>query len=154
MAITVEVKSLLSEFEEENPDLKGKAYLTSADRTWQEQLDIILDVKRKKNYPGIKKRFLEKFELEELPLRRGDLTREQLGWWETEIMKQAGLSNGFPHVGGKAQDVSVRNLDLKAKQKLQEKIETKFSILMEKVTGDDSEYGVSITAANVFHVYK
>ena len=70
-------------------------------------------------------------------------------------MKQAGKSPGFPHVGGKAQDVSVKNLTLlEDKKKLKTKLETKFRILLEKVTGATSQYGVTISIANVFHVYK
>jgi hypothetical protein len=61
--------------------------------------------------------------------------------------------NRFPHVGGFAQDVSVKNLDTDGKIKLKTKIEgNNMSILMEKVTGMDSQYGVSIEQSNVFHV--
>ena len=67
MSIASEAKALVAEFEKENPDYKGKAYLTSGDRTWEEQLDIILDPKRKNNYLNIKKRFLKEFDLKELP---------------------------------------------------------------------------------------
>ena len=153
MGIESDVKALVKEFEDENPDLKGKAYLTSSDRTWEEQLEIILDPKRKSNYPNIKKSFLAKFKLEELPAY-DDLESEHLSWWKTAIMAQAGKSPGFPHVGGKAQDVSVKNLDTDGRKKLQEKIETKFKILLEKVTGTESDYGVSLGAATVFHCYK
>lgn len=153
MSIASDVKSLVTDFEKENPDYKGKAYLTSGDRSWEEQLDIILDPKRKNNYPNIKKRFLKEFELEELPAKRADLESDQLAWWKKEIMAQAGKPDGFAHVGGKAQDVSVKNLDKDGRTKLKAKLETKVDILMEKVTGDDSVYGVAIEAATVFHCY-
>ncbi len=153
MSIASDVKSLVTDFEKENPDYKGKAYLTSGDRSWEEQLDIILDPKRKNNYPNIKKRFLKEFELEELPAKRADLESDQLAWWKKEILAQAGKPDGFAHVGGKAQDVSVKNLDKDGRTKLKAKLETKVDILMEKVTGDDSVYGVAIEAATVFHCY-
>src|SRR4029079_8209415 len=104
MSIASEAKALVAEFEKENPDYKGKAYLTSGDRTWEEQLDIILDPKRKSNYLNIKKRFLKEFDLKELPDDRSDLDKDQLAWWKKEIMAQAGKPDGFAHVGGKAQD--------------------------------------------------
>ncbi len=153
MSIASDVKSLVTDFEKENPDYKGKAYLTSGDRSWEEQLDIILDPKRKNNYPNIKKRFLKEFELDELPAKRADLESDQLAWWKKEILAQAGKPDGFAHVGGKAQDVSVKNLDKDGRTKLKAKLETKVDILMEKVTGDDSVYGVAIEAATVFHCY-
>lgn len=153
MSIESDVKGLVADFEKENPTYKGKAVLTSGDRTWEEQLDIILDPKRKNNYPNIKKRFLAKFKLEELPAKRSDLEKDQLAWWKTEIMAQAGKPDGFAHVGGKAQDVSVKGLDKDGRSKLKEKLETKVKVLMEKVTGTESEYGVSIDAATVFHCY-
>jgi hypothetical protein len=153
MSIATDVKSLVATFEKDNPDYKGKAYLTSGDRSWEDQLDIILDPKRKNNYPNIKKRFLDKFKLEELSAKRADLEKDHLDWWKKEIMAQAGKPDGFAHVGGKAQDVSVKNLDKTGREKLKETIETKYSILMEKVTGTESEYGVSIDAATVFHCY-
>ena len=154
MAIADDVKTAVDAFETDNPTLKGKAYLTSGDRTVEEQLTIILDPKRKNNYLNIKERFKKKFDLKDLPERK-DLTAEQVTWWTDEINLQAGKSPGFPHVGGKAQDVSVKNLDTDGKNKLKKKLEAAgLSILMEKVTGTDSDYGVSLEAANVFHVTK
>jgi len=153
MSIASDVKALVAEFETENPDYKGKAYLTSGDRTWEEQLDIILDPKRKNNYPNIKKRFLKDCGLDELPAKRADLDAAELAWWKKEIMAQAGKPTGFAHVGGKAQDVSVKNLDKDGRTKLKTKLETKVNVLMEKVTGTESVYGVTIDAATVFHCY-
>lgn len=152
-SIAADVRKLLAVFEAENPKLKGKAYLTSGSRAWQVQLDIILNPKRKNNYKNIKRRFLAAFKLKVLPTNRKSLTAPQLNWWNVEIMKQAGKTPGFPHVGGKAQDVSVRNLDDAGKAMLKAKFETKFGVLMEKVTGTTSKYGVSLSDANVFHVY-
>lgn len=151
--IAEDAKNALDEFEKANTDLAGKAYLTSGDRSISEQIDIIFDPKRADNYTQIKERFKSKYILTALPAR-ADLNAEQLAWWEVEVKAQAGLPTGFAHVGGKAQDISVKNLDTAAKTKLKEKLEAKnISIYMEKVTGTTSEYGVSTEQANVFHVY-
>jgi hypothetical protein len=76
-----------------------------------------------------------------------------MAWWENEVQKKAGKSPGFPHIGGLAQDLSVKNLSADAKTKLKDKIESKnMSVLMEKVTGTESQYGVSLEQANVFHI--
>lgn len=147
------MKDLLDEFEKENPTLKGKAYLTSGSRSWEEQLDIILDPKRKAHYLNIKARFKTTFTLKALPIKRLGLPKDQLAWWKIEIMNQAGRSPGFPHVGGKAQDVSVSNLTLEQRKTLKTKLETKFKILLEKVNATTSDYGVTLALANVFHVH-
>jgi hypothetical protein len=152
VGIADDVNAALADFEKDNPKLAGKAYLTSGDRSVAEQIEIILNPKREDNYLHAKERFKSEYKLKALPVR-ADLTDEQLAWWETEVKKQAGKSPGFPHVGGFAQDVSVKNLDTDSKIKLKTKIEgNKMSILMEKVTGTDSQYGVSIEQSNVFHV--
>lgn len=153
-AVTTHVKEKLEQFEKDNPTLKGKAYTTSGDRTADEQTEIILDPKRADNYTNIKKRFKDKFSLKDLP-KHTDLTDEQKEWWTTEIDKQAGKSPGFPHVGGKAQDVSVKNLSKEEKEKLHDLLKSDtYDILKEKVTDTDSEYGVTIDEANVLHVYE
>ena len=68
--------------------------LTSGSRTWEDQLDIILQPKRKDSYKNIKSRFLKKFSLRDLPEKRKELSKEQLTWWRTEINKQAGKPTG------------------------------------------------------------
>ncbi len=151
------VRRAVQKFEAANPSMIGTAVLTSGNRTWQEQLDIILQPRRVANYLNIKRRFLEKFSLTTLPSTRASLTEAQLNWWETEIMLQAGKSPGFPHVGGKAQDVSVADAKFTVANKLRLKqfIEAEgLSILNEKVTANSSGYGVALEQANVFHVYE
>lgn len=155
MSVKSDAKKALQEFEKSNSKYKGKAYLTSGNRTWKEQLLIIIDAKRKNNYTNIKARFKKKYKLTDVPKSLKKMTDVQLKWWETEIGKQAGKSPGFPHVGGKAQDISVKNLDTAGKKLLKAEIEKqKLSVLMEKVTGSTSKYGVSIEKANVFHCYE
>jgi hypothetical protein len=70
-------------------------------------------------------------------------------------MKQAGKPNGFAHVGGKAQDVSLRNLGADERKKLREALENAgYGVLNEYVTSSASDYGVDINDATVFHVFK
>jgi len=154
MTIASSVQKVVAAFVAEDPALSGKVYLTSGTRSWDEQLDIILDPKRKANYTNIKSRFLKHFKLTTLPAKRSALSASELDWWKSEIMRQAGKSPGFPHVGGMAQDVSVRLLSLAEKQKLQTRLaENGLNVLLEYVTGSTSKYGVTIAIANVFHVY-
>ena len=109
------VDSLLAQFGREYPEYAGKAYTTSEDRTWQEQMQIILD--RPGSYKNIQGRFTEKYGLT-FPVKRSDLTSDMLNWWEREIMAQAGVAGGFAHVGGKAVDVSVKNVNSQGTQLL------------------------------------
>jgi hypothetical protein len=154
MNIETEVRKLINRFEEKYPELKGKAYLTSGNRTWQEQLDIILAPDQQANYPNIKRDFKTTFGYEKLPDARTELNSTELQWWERKIMLQAGMSPGFPHVGGMAQDISVKNLTLAERKRLKVELAPYFGILLEKISGAKSVYGVDITEANLFHLYK
>jgi hypothetical protein len=112
--VSSRVNSALSQFEREYPEYAGKAYTTSNNRSWQEQMRIIMQ--RPGSYSNISSRFTQKFGIS-LPTSQS-MTSEMLDWWEREITAQAGLPNGFAHVEGKAVDVSVRNLDSKGTQLL------------------------------------
>lgn len=154
MSLKDDIQAAIAKFESDNAGKvkKGAAYVTSGDRTWAQQLDIILQPKRKNNYLNIKARFLKFFKLAQLPVSSAKLTEEQRKWWQTEIMKQAGKPRGFAHVGGKAVDVSVKNLDTAQKTLLQQALnDAGFSVLLEKVTESSSAYGVTLEQANVFH---
>ena len=154
MKIEIEVRKFIAEFEEKYPALKGKVYLTSGNRTWQEQLDIILASNQQANYPNIKRDFKTTFGYEKLPAARTELNDVELQWWEREIMLQAGLSPGFPHVGGRAQDISVKNLSLAERKQLKAELEPYFGILLEQISGSKSIYGVDVKEANLFHLYR
>jgi hypothetical protein len=154
MKLKAEVEKIIKQFETKYPTLKGKAYLTSSNRTWQEQLDIILAPNQQGNYSNIKQDFKAKFGYDKLPTTRLELNDIELEWWERAIMLQAGRSPGFPHVGGMAQDVSVKNLTTTERQQLQAELEPYFGILLEQISDKRSIYGVDITAANLFHLYK
>ncbi len=129
------------------------ARITSRGRTWQKQLQIILNPKYKNNYLGIKKRFKRRFELKQLPIRK-ELNEKQKLWWKKEILKQAGKPRGFAHVGGKAIDIAVGKLTIEQKKALRKAIiEKGYHVFLEKITKKKAVYGVKISEANVFHVY-
>ena len=147
-------RNALKEFEADNPEAAGKARVTSLSRTPEKQTDII--VSREKSYPGINSRFKKEFSVNALPKYK-DLTPSQLKWFVGEVMKQAGKSPGFAHVGGKALDISVRDLSTAQKQSLLDRITSGggMGVLFEKVHGDNAKYkGVSLEDANVFHIYQ
>lgn len=153
MKIATEVKKVIAKFEKKYPDLQGKVYLTSNNRTWQEQLDIILAPNQQANYPNIKHDFKLAFNYNILPTAQAELNENELQWWKQEIMQQAGMSPGFPHVGGMAQDISVKNLTTSEREMLKIELEPIFGILLEKTGETKSIYGVDITEANLFHLY-
>jgi hypothetical protein len=106
------VDSALSQFERDYPEYAGKAYVSDEDRSWQDQMRIIME--RPGSYSNISRRFTQEFGIS-LPTSQS-MTSKMLDWWEREIMAQAG--NGFAHVGGKAVDVSVRYLNSQGTQLL------------------------------------
>jgi hypothetical protein len=143
------VQAVLDKFKQENPGPGAqKAHISDEDRTWQEQLGFI--ILRPGSYPNIVANFLKKFKLKALPKQK-DLSPEQLTWWETEIMKQAGKSPGFPHVGGKAIDVGVSTVvPLELKVKLYDMLIKQFKVLLEK----GADYKVKDPKlATCFHCY-
>jgi len=142
-------------FESIYPEYAGKAYLTDANgmpttgdgnRTWQQQMVIILE--RPRSYPNISGRFEAEFKMK-LPASPENMTLDMLRWWEGEIMAQAGkVPKGFAHVGGKAQDVSVKRLDLDGKVALEEIIR---SVGLDIIYEKPPEYYVTIDKATLFH---
>lgn len=148
----------LSQFETAYQNYKDKAYLTDANgyrttgdgsRTWQQQMVIILE--RPTSYPNISKRFESKFKIQ-LPAKPRDMTSEMLSWWEKEIMAQAGIPTGFAHVGGKAQDVSVKYLDLNGKKLLADYIKNVGLGIIYEIS-NPPEYFVTIERADLFHCH-
>jgi len=103
--ILSKVNSALAQFEKEYPEYADKAYPTSNDRSWQDQMRIVLSSSNPENYKYIKGRFTQKFGIT-FPTSQS-MTSEMLDWWEREITPE----NGFYHIGGKAVDVSVKNLN-------------------------------------------
>ena len=139
----------ISHFEKDNPQYAGKAYLTggNGERTWQRQMEFILE--RPNSYPNISRRFTNTFNVQ-LPAKASDMTTDMLNWWEREIMAQAGRPDGFAHVGGKAQDISVKNLDNNGKALLEKYIR---NYGMGIIYETPPTYYVSRESATVFHCY-
>jgi hypothetical protein len=152
MAIKNDVDKAIEAFEKANPKLEGKVQITSMERTWQKQLAIVL--RRRSKYPNISANFCKEFPdtKAKWPNRVSQLSQEQLDWWKREILMQAGKSPGFAHVGGKAVDISVGNLNAEGKKLFKDALkEAGVDVLMEYVSGDDADYKASIGKANVFH---
>ncbi|MDR1802365.1 MAG: hypothetical protein LBQ94_02050 [Treponema sp.] len=115
--ISSKVDAALAQFAKEYPEYAGKAYPTINNRTWEEQMQIILDRGPSPNaYERISREFTNRFGIS-LPTSQS-MTSEMKAWWKREIEAQAGLPNGFAHIGGFAVDVSVRNLNSQGTQLL------------------------------------
>jgi hypothetical protein len=106
------VNTALAQFEKEYPEYAGKAYTTSNNRSWQDQMRILLSSSNPENYKNIKSRFTQKFGIT-FPTSQ-TMTSEMLTWWEREITPE----NGFYHIDGRAVDVSVRSLNSQGTQLL------------------------------------
>ncbi|GHT90319.1 hypothetical protein FACS1894137_19700 [Spirochaetia bacterium] len=135
--VSAKVNAALSQFESEYPEYAGKAYTTSNERTWQRQLEIILE--RPNSYPAttaFKTRFKK-----DPPRTTSGLSSEELEWFKNYILERAGLPTGFAHVGGNAVDVSVRNLNSQGTQLLARVLQNNgLSILYEKDDRYDRSY--------------
>jgi hypothetical protein len=109
------LRSAVAQFESSYPDYRGKVSLTggTGERTWEQQMEFCLT--RPTQYPNICRRFTTIFGVE-LPSPSSKMTEEMRAWWQREIMAQAGRPDGFAHIGGKAQDVWVADLDNQGKQ--------------------------------------
>jgi hypothetical protein len=149
---TGKVKAAIASFEQYGePKNRGKVTLTGSDRTWEDQMKFCLE--RPTQYPNITQDFSKKFNVI-LPSTPDKMTYEMRAWWKDRIMAQAGRSPGFPHVGGKAQDIWIAGLDDAGKANLKTILENNgLGVLAEYISGGDSQYGVPLTQANVFHCY-
>jgi hypothetical protein len=129
--------------------------ITSEDRSWQDQLRIILDPRFSSSYTNIKNNFRSYAGLSSLPTySEVSANRGWMDWWERNILAQAGRPDGFPHVGGRAVDVSVRSLTTQQKQAFAQILRNKgIEVIFEYYGGNSSEFHVSIERANLFHCY-
>ena len=129
--------------------------ITSQERSWEDQLMIILDPRFSDSYTNIKNRFLSYAVLTSLPsYTEVSENWDWMNWWESNIMDQAGQPNGFPHVGGRAVDVSVWSLNTQQKENFARILENKgVNIIFEYYGGSSSDFHVSIESANLFHCF-
>jgi hypothetical protein len=150
--VTRRVQNAIASFEQYgDSNYRGKVILTGSDRNWEEQMRFCLE--RPTQYERITSRFTKKFGVN-LPTTPDKMTSEMRSWWQGEIMAQAGRSPGFPHVGGKAQDIWIAALDDSGKANLKRILENNgLGVLTEYISGSNSQYDVPLTQANVFHCY-
>jgi hypothetical protein len=148
------VNSAISEYKE-YIDPSANIYISSQDRTWQHQLEIILDPRYSGSYSNIKRDFLSYSGFSSLPTySQVSANRDWMNWWERGIMAQAGRPDGFPHVGGRAVDVSVRTLNNQQKENFARILRNKgVNVIYEYYGGSNSDFHVSISQANLFHCY-
>ena len=155
--VTSVVNDAIREFKEYgDPSVQSADIrITSQDRSWQDQLRIILDPRFSNSYTNIKNNFRSYAGLSSLPsYSEVSANRDWMNWWERSIMEQAGRPNGFPHVGGRAVDVSVRSLNIQQKQNFAQILRNKgVDVIFEYYGGSSSEFRVSIERANLFHCF-
>ena len=152
--VTAMVNSAISQYKEHlNPS--ANIYISSENRTWQQQLEIILNPRFSGSYTNIKREFLSYSGLSSLPpYSQVFANLDWMNWWERGIMAQAGKPNGFPHVGGRAVDVSVRSLNSQQKADFAQILRNKgVEVIYEYFGCSNSEFHVSIERANLFHCY-
>ena len=70
------------------------------------------------------------------------------------ITDRAGQAGAYAHVGGKAQDVCVDDLNIDERKTLRDMLlKSGFKIIYEKVSGSKSDYHAKLENTNVFHVW-
>jgi hypothetical protein len=156
ITVAQHAEDAIAAFVAENPGAKDAAYLPpgGGNRTVAEQEAIILDPRNAANYPNIKASLEKQFNLDSVPAY-ASLTADQKTWLDSAVNAQAGKPGGFAHVGGNAQDVSVKSLTVDQKNALLTKLtQGGYGVLNENYADNKSTYGVKIEDANVFHVYQ
>jgi len=157
-SVSAQVSSVVSrameQYRQQNQSVPNSFRISSDNRSWQEQLDIILK-SQSSSYPNIKRDFLRYSGLSQLPTG-SEVARNSdwWYWWEENIMKQAGIPGGFAHVGGKAVDVSVRDLNNQQKAAFLRILQNNgVKVLMEYYDTNtrNAQFDVSIERANLFH---
>ena len=118
--------------------------VTSGNRFWKQQLDIMLN--RQDSY-RICQRFKDEFGKSDLTQNYKELSSVELEWWKEEIMERA--DTYFPHVGGNAVDIRVYNFNLATRLKIAERFEALGGkVIMEA----PPRYDVQPEEATVFHL--
>ena len=118
--------------------------VTSGNRSWEQQLDIMLH--RQECY-RICQRFKDEFGKIDLTQNYEELNFTELEWWKEKIMERA--NTYFPHVGGNAVDIRVFNFDIATRLKIAERFEELGGkVIMEA----PPRYNVLLEEATVFHL--
>lgn len=149
MSIEKRVRPVVNAFAKENPTA-ARIVFTGSDRTPEKQLHFICE--RPKQYPVIGKAFRAEFKAD-IPTEKA-LKPEQKKWCLCFITDLAGKAGAYAHVGGKAQDLWVKELKTEERKKLDVMLKKSgFKVIYEMVSGSKSDYHAKMENTNVFHVY-
>jgi len=152
-------REILKAIDEVAKELMVYIIITDGQRSWEVQLVYLLQ--RPKSYPNVTKDFKEKFDRE--PPETGSelitiVNKEQENgwdWYRERIERQIQIPNGFPHVGGRAIDISVAKFNVDEKGRLAELLIARgIQVKYEYITDTEADYNATIEKANVFHLYK
>jgi hypothetical protein len=149
MSIESKVRPVVAAFKKENPSAKDVVF-TGSDRSADDELGLICE--RPTQYPVIGKAFRGKFKAE-IPSAK-TMEADQKKWCLCFINGLAGKAGAYAHVGGKAQDLRVKDLTIEERRKLDGKLKKAgFKILYETIAGSKSNYHATIENTTHFHVY-
>lgn len=154
--LTFKIKAVLERRDQNGAAMYDGARITDkGTRTLAEQVKFVKE--RPKQYPATLNRFFSDFKIDPRKVDDTEFMRtiydNHQKWLEDTIQDLAKKRIGFKHLSGHAVDISVRQLDNLSKMRLfNELVDQGVYILLEKVDGAKSVYGVTIDRANVFHV--
>jgi hypothetical protein len=149
MSIEAKVRPVVAAFKKENPSA-AEVKFTGGDRPAEKELGFICE--RPTQYPIIGKAFKAKFKAD-IPSAK-EMQSDQRKWCLCFINDLAGKAGAYAHVGGKAQDLLVKDLTLEERKKLDAKLrKAGFKILYETIAGSKSNYHAKMESTTLFHVY-
>lgn len=113
--------------------------------------------KRPTEYPATLRKVFKDFNLDQSKINNNEFLKTVYNgrdnWLRKTILETAKSGKGFFHLQGKAIDVRVRDLNLSSKQQLLDKLKANgYHVILERIAGSKSKYGVAIESANVFHI--
>ncbi|MCL2519408.1 MAG: hypothetical protein FWE37_00190 [Spirochaetaceae bacterium] len=137
-------------FREYNLNVPASVRITSENRPWQRQLELILSPRNASMYPNIKRDFLSFSGLSSLPSYAQVLANQNwLNWWQREIMNP---SRGLDHVTGRAVDVSVRDLTVEQRRNFEQILSNMgIRVTYEDYRADETVIVHNISQATLFH---
>jgi hypothetical protein len=149
VSIEGRVKTVVAAFKKENPSA-AEVVFTGSDRSAEKELAFVCE--RPAQYPVIGKAFKGKFQAD-IPGEK-QMKPDQRKWCLCFINDLAGKAGAYAHVGGKAQDLRVKDLSLEERKKLDAKLrKAGFKILYELIAGSKSNYHAKMENTTHFHVY-